>query len=56
MTNALDWLRSNDAADGNEDDMSLGIGSIATIKQIKEPKAQVLSSGYGVKTRTVLQW
>ena len=34
MAKALDWLRSNDAADDIEDDMSLGIGSVTSFKNI----------------------
>jgi len=34
MAKALDWLRSNDAADDIDDDLSLGIGSVASFKNI----------------------
>ena len=52
MANTLDWLRSNDAADDIEDDMSLGIGSIATFKQI-----DAKSTGReGTQATNALEW
>jgi hypothetical protein len=48
MANALDWLRSNDTADDIDDDISLGVGSVASFKNI--------DTGGGGSLPSALDW
>jgi len=52
MATQLDWLRSNDATDDIEDDMSLGVGSLGTFKNID---ARSTASG-GDALPSALDW
>jgi hypothetical protein len=52
MADQLDWLRSNDAADDIDDDMSLSIGSVASFKNIDMKST---SSGVGALP-SALDW
>jgi hypothetical protein len=52
MANALNWLRSNDATDDIDDDMSLGLGSVGSFKNID---ASATASG-GDSLPSALDW
>ena len=48
MANALNWLKSNDTADDIDDDISLGVGSVASFKNI--------DTGGGGSLPSALDW